>query len=194
MSTTALLSREQFEEAVGAPLHEFGGRCHEASLALVKSGVLGENVRVARGTCAGVGSQHSWVVYGDPYEPTATIVDPTLWSYDETVNGIYVGFQNERPHIPHGSGSIWDYGRPAHHGGETITLDAEFSDPARVFLTLLGPLDRKGWAQLAHAPVGGWPAAQIIGAMYDDERISALVPIDVVGMVTDRNPHGLYLP
>lgn len=24
---------------------------------------------------------------------------------------------------------------------------------------------------LAHAPVGGWPAAEIIGAMYDDDRL-----------------------
>jgi hypothetical protein len=30
--------------------------------------------------------------------------------------------------------------------------------------------------------------------MDDDERLSALVPIDILGMLTDRNPGNVYLP
>lgn len=120
----------EFEEAVGRPLVAFRFRCHEASLALVRSGVLPEGARVARGSCPGVGGQHSWVVLGgDCYDRKAQVIDPTLWCYDNAVREIWKGRADE-----------------------------------------------------------------IIGAMYDDERLSALVPIDIVGMITDRNPGGLYLP
>ncbi len=57
---------------------------------------------------------------------------------------------------------------------------------------MLGPLDRRGWATLAHAPVEGWPAGEILGAMCDS-GMEAVVPIDIIGMLTDRNPSGLYL-
>lgn len=30
--------------------------------------------------------------------------------------------------------------------------------------------------------------------MYNDERLGHFVPIDIVGMLTDLNPAGLYLP
>jgi hypothetical protein len=53
--------------------------------------------------------------------------------------------------------------------------------------------DRQGWSVLAHAPVGGWPAGEIIDAMCES-GLDAVIPIDIVGMVTDRNPQGLYLP
>lgn len=60
---------------------------------------------------------------------------------------------------------------------------------------MLGPLDRRAWHLLAsQAPVLGWPAAEIIAAMDDTEELSAFVPIDRLGMLTDRNPGGLYLP
>lgn len=39
-----------------------------------------------------------------------------------------------------------------------------------------------------------WPAAEIIAAIDDTKALSALVPIDILGMLTDRNPSGLYLP
>lgn len=187
------MTPEEFEKAVGSPLHTWAKQCHAASLKLVKSGVLGE-CRVARGACRGVGSQHSWVVLGrDCYNPNAAVVDPTLWSYDDTVEGVWVGKAKERPYTPHGSGSIWAWGRPDAATDEPLTLDGEFSKSARMFLDMVGPLDRKGWAQLAHAPVGGWPSAEIFLAMYRDKRLSALVPIDVIGMLTDENPGGLYL-
>jgi hypothetical protein len=130
----------------------------------------------------------------DCYDKNATVVDPTLWSYDETVEGIWTGKASERPHDPFGAGSIWQWGRPNEATGEVITLDGEFSSAARVFLDMLGPLDLEGWSVLAHAPVEQWPSKEILAAMYRDKRISARIPIDIVGMATDENPRGLYLP
>lgn len=43
-----------------------------------------------------------------------------------------------------------------------------------------------------HAPVGGWPSGEITKAVYQTEALSALIPIDRVGMHTDLNPEGLY--
>ena len=187
------MTREEFEAAVGSPLHEWGGQCHAASLALVKSGAVGP-ARVARGTCPGVPGQHSWVILGDNcYDLNATVIDPTLWSYDETVEGIWVGKAKDRPHRPHGYGSIWEWGRPHEATGEVLTLDYEFSARARMFLDLLGPLDFEGWCMLAHAPVKGWPSDEIFTAMARDERLAHRVPIDIVGMATRENPGGLYL-
>jgi hypothetical protein len=174
-------------------LKDWSHDCHRAALELVHSGLLPDTARVARGSCPGVFGQHSWAVpYGDCYDREATVIDPTLWSYDDTVNGVYIGLAYERPHLPHGHGSIWQWGKPETHGGDLIELDVEWSREAEDFLRLLGPLDRQGWAHLAHAPVGGWPASEIIGRMYDDKRLTALIPIDIVGMATDRNPSGLY--
>jgi hypothetical protein len=42
--------------------------------------------------------------------------------------------------------------------------------------------------------VEGWPAAEIIDAIYNTPELTTWVPIDIVGMLTDRNPKGLYLP
>lgn len=185
----------EFEAAVGRPLVAFRFQCHAASLALVRSASSPDGARVARGSCPGVLGQHSWVVLGgDCYDERAQVIDATLWSYDDAVREIWTGRADERPHTPHGAGSIFQWGKPEGKGGPPIELDADLSTQARDFLAMLGPLDRKGWAQLAHAPVGLWPAAEIIGAMYDDARLGALVPIDIVGMVTDRNPGGLYCP
>jgi hypothetical protein len=38
----------------------------------------------------------------------------------------------------------------------------------------------------------GWPAAEIIGPMRDTRELRTTVPIDIAGMITDRNPGGLY--
>jgi len=181
--------------AVLAPLERWSYDCHSASLALVESGAIGEFARVARGWANGPIGQHSWVVVGkDCYAPDARIVDPTLWSYRDDVEGIWVGSATERQHIPHGAGSIWEWGRPDPATDEPMKL--EFAEPpsedAQAFLDLLGPLDRKGWTMLAHAPVGDWPSDEILGAIND--TLGAVVPIDILGMVTDRNPGGLYLP
>lgn len=189
------LTPAKVEEIVGAPFETTANECHVVSLKIVKSGVLGPS-RVARGFCRGIPRQHSWIVLGrDCYRVGARIVDPTLWCYDDSVTGVWTGvIQNGGRHVPHGSGSIWDYGKPVHRGGTTIELNLTkpLSRTARSFLNIVGPLDRDGWAVLAHAPVLGWPAGEIFAAMCDTPDLRVMVPIDVIGMITDRNPGGLY--
>ncbi len=192
----ASLTVPEVVTAIGIPRDRWARNCHGVSLAIVKSGVLGQPARVARGTCAGVGGQHSWVVLGDDcYDPKVKILDATLWSYDQTVPVLWWGTYRDGRHTPHGHGSIWKYGRPLPGDGPPIELTPSkpFSRPARAFLELLGPLDAAGWMRLANAPVGNWPAAEIIAAMADTSGTAGLIPIDTLGMVTDRNPGGLYL-
>jgi hypothetical protein len=188
------IDREAITEALGG-LDKWSHQCHGASIHLVKSGVLGTDCRVARGSCPGVGGQHSWVVLGmDCYDPTAKIIDPTLWSYDPTVDGVWMGLASERPHTPHGAGSIWNWGRPESGDGEIIGLAANLSPSAEMFLDMVGPLDIDGWVRLfSLAPVEGWPAGEIIEAAWRTPDLRALIPIDRVGMLTTLNPEGLYL-
>lgn len=175
--------------------------CHSASLALVKSGLLGPS-RVARGACLGVGGQHSWVVRSaepmDCYSMTVQIVDITLWSYDSSKPKVWIGSLRDGLHTPHGMGNYFDATMPTHRGGETVTLDdavrARLSYVAATFVRALEPLDHRGWAQVAQLPVKGWPAAEIIEAMYQTPHLATLIPIDRVGMLTNINPQGLYLP
>lgn len=184
------------EEALGEERDQWAYRCHEVSLAAVRSGLFGPS-RVARGFTPGLTSQHSWIVLGDDcYDPQAIIVDLTLWSYVPGAPTIYISRAHHRPHQPHGSGSWLDAPPPTSHGGEPLSLDAgsALSVEAEDFLHLLGPLDIRGWMGVAAMPVGGWPAAEIIEAMYATPALRALVPIDRVGMLTRINPNGLYLP
>jgi hypothetical protein len=190
-------------EAAGilAPLDQWAAQCHAASLKVVQAASF--RARVARGTCAGVGGQHSWIVVGDDcYDRGATIIDPTLWSYDASVEGIWVGTMGDGRHEPFGMGSIWQWGRPHRAVGPRVRLTptAPFSERAERFLDMLGPLDVDGWALLAHAPVQGWPAGEILDAMCETPHptipnvtLGGRIPIDIVGMATTRNPAGLYL-
>lgn len=184
-------------EAAMAPLDHWAQQCHAASVHLMQSGII-PGARVARGICRGVGSQHSWVVVGhDVYARDAAIIDPTLWSYDRSVVGIWYGSARDGRHTPHGgAGTIWAWGHPAPAKGPVVALTPKkpLSGEALRFLDMLGPLDREGWTLMAQAPVTGWPAAEIIAAMDDTKALAALVPIDRLGMLTDRNPGGLYLP
>jgi hypothetical protein len=192
------LLQAKLAEKILDPLDDWARQCHAASIKLVTSGEFG-TCRVARGSCVGVGGQHSWVVLGnDCYRDTATIIDPTLWSYDESVDGVWVGTMRDGRHRPHGAGLIWEYGRPpsAVERGEEpmdLTPTKPWSSAAEVFLGLLGPLSKQGWIELAHYPVEGWPAGEIIEAMIES-GLEGYIPIDRVGMLTDRNPNGLYLP
>lgn len=192
-----LPSPEEMIQALGGSLEPWYHQCHAASLRLVNSGVFGDIfVRVARGTADGVPGQHSWIVVGrDCYNPAAPVVDATLWSYVDSVAGIWIGKARERHHTPHGAGSIWDWGRPGSPTGPVIELRPRtpLSRAAQRFLDLLGPLDYQGWSVLAHAPVQGWPAGEIYEAMSFTPGLKSLVPIDRVGMLTDLNPGGLYL-
>ena len=194
----------ELAEKIGIPADRWVNRCHEVSLALLKTGAFGPG-RVARGLCEGVIGQHSWIVLGsDVYAGDAVIVDAThpvrhelyATSTDADDTPIMVSDSaTGQTHFPHGRGSIWNHGRPAPASGTPIELAPRepLSLDAKRFLKLLGPLDRQGWAALAHAPMQDWPSGEIIAAMDDTEELQALIPIDILGMVTSRNPGGLYL-
>ena len=185
--------RKALPEAIGG-LDQWAQRCHECSLALIRTGLLPDDARVARGWCGSISSQHSWVVIGNPYDENAPVLDGTLWSYTDQKPRLFFCPKGNLQYQPHGAGSIWEYGRPDAPVDEVITLKTKLSKTAADFLTMAAPngLDYLGWSVLAHAPVGGWPAREIISAMYDDERLGPLIPIDIVGMLTDKNPGGLY--
>jgi hypothetical protein len=188
------------EKAIGIPAARWGGRCHEISLAIVKSGLLGtpgENARVARGTCEGVISQHSWIVLGrDCWSPDLYLADPTLWHYAGGEPRVITGRNMNARHRPHGTGSIWEYGSPPSCSLEDavwLERHEDLSDEAQEFLELCGPMNKRGWMTLANAPVQEWPAREILAAIADDTQLGpALIPVDVLGMLTDRNPGGLY--
>ena len=186
-------------DAVAEAMEAIGGHerwahdCHAASLALVRSGCLPGTARVARGSCRGAGGQHSWVVVdGDCYSSDARIVDPTLWSYDQSVHGVWIGSALEGRHVPHGKGVITAAPMPHAHGGEVVEPPGGLSIGARRFLQIIGPLDHQGWAMLANSPISGWPSREIITAMYHDDQLRPLVPVDIVGMLTDLNPGEMY--
>jgi len=185
------LLKKSAEECL-KPLSSYRRDCHLASITLDRAGI---GVRVARGFCrSAVARQHSWVVCGmDCYDNNAIIIDPTLWSWNKGVKGIYVGDQKTHGHVPHGAGNIWRYGKPERGGGELISLTPKtpLSEIALAFLEMVGPLDIHGWHTLAHSPVQGWPAAEIVSAIED--TMPGVVSIDIVGMLTDRNPQKLYL-
>lgn len=187
------LTLEEISKAIKLTKTRMAHQCHMVSLAIVQAKLFGPS-RVARGSCLGVGGQHSWVIIGDDcYNTSAKIVDATLWSYDSSVKDVWYGSYEDGLHKPHGAGSIFDWGRPSSDGGEPIELDVPISQEAQAFLDLLGPLDYRGWSQLAHAPVGDWPAKEILSAMDQTKRLRAIIPIDILGMATDRNPSGLYM-
>lgn len=178
-------------KAIGG-LKKWAHNCHACSLAMIQTGLLPDAARVARGWHSQVRSQHSWVVLGDPYDNNVIILDGTLWSYTDTAPIIFYG--KSRKHVPHGKGNIWDHGFPEYPTGPIIHLDQALSDDAYFFLSQIAPLglDFRGWATLANSPMQGWPSKEIITAMYNTSDLRGLVPIDIVGMVTDLNPHEMY--
>lgn len=190
------------EEMLGRPLSSFHHDCHSASLHVVRTGVFGP-ARVARGTARGVFGQHSWIVAGepapyrerpDPWDLDAVIADPTLWSYQDAEPYVHFAKNSLKTHVPHGSGSIWASGHPANcEPEEAVSLEWRQppSKAAQVFTEVLGPLDKAGWITLAHYPVQGWPSGEIIGAVADTFG-EAQIPIDILGMTTERNPGELY--
>lgn len=193
----------QLELQLGTGPEQWWHSCHSTSIAIVRSGIwLG--ARVARGMAQGVPGQHSWVVVGDPYDLDAPIIDATWWSYQaeppfEAEPRVRYGTARGLNYRPHGYGVIWEDGYvPQHSGGEDIApswlSDGTLSADARNFLHLILPLDVRGWMDLANQPVLGWPSAEILTLMARTPGLAALVPIDHLGMRTDLNPEGLYLP
>lgn len=189
-----MITVEDVERALEHPFMYTAQDCHGVSIALLQAGLV--QGRVARGWCAGVVSQHSWIVLGDDcYAEDAEIVDATLWSYRDDVEGVWEGTAAHGWHVPHQAGFIWDAPQPTAGPGPVVHLTPReaLSTEAQLFLDVVGPLDILGWHQLIHSPVQGWPAAEIIAACDDTPQLKALIPVDILGMLTDRNPGGLYL-
>lgn len=184
---------EAIARAIGERPQTWAKRCHQVSLAIVRSGLFAQ-ARVARGFCRGVVSQHSWVVLGDDcYDPDTVILDVTLWSYRPEVPNVWYGDLRVGWHHPHGEGWI-DPATLPERTRDRITLRG-LSTEAREFLRELAPdgLDAGRWHWLAsRAAVRGWPAGEVYTAMYKSPRLQALLPIDRVGMLTDLNPGRLY--
>lgn len=182
------------EAAIGIKFHDWAKQCHAISIAIVKSGIFGKKARVARGWAKGVGSQHSWIALGDIYSLTDTIIDPTLWSYDDEVDGVWVGTLADEIHHPHGEGSIWDAGKPVHQGRETIVFDRTgLSAIATGFLDMVEPLDMGGWSVLLNGAQLGWPSNEIVQAAAKQKAFDCIIKIDILGMRTNLNPGGLYM-
>ena len=192
------------------PLEKWYHRCHAASLEIVKHPSAPDIARVARGWLPGCKHQHSWVCLGDPYSLATTIIDPTIWSYMDNE-----GNQREIPnydssahtpmivqemaknlqHIPYCRGSIRAGAMPAGNPDNPPIALPGLSSEAQRFLNLINPegLDVDAWYSLLHAPVEDWPSGEIIAAAFRQPQLTALIPIDIVGMRTDLNPGGFYL-
>lgn len=184
---------------------DWGGHCHLVSHLLVRSGLLGEpgpHCRVVRGGGAGIGGQHSWVVVGDPLEPTSVLIDPTAYGWG-AADDLVVTTVGDKRYTAHGYDprSIWDFGRPTgctpEDAWEVTPPEGGWSESAQTFLDILGPLDLDGWAELAHYPMGAWPSREIIKAIIRDpgmigDRASVRLPIDVASLRGDLNLKELY--
>ena len=193
--TIVVPSVAEIEQAIGLPFSEWAQQCHSVSLALVKSDLF-PYARIARGMALGVRGQHSWVVLDENvYNKYAQIIDPTLWSYRADVQGVWSGSLQDGIHFPKGMGNIWDYGRPENSSfRDAYALNTEgLSTSAKLFVQSLGPLSIHGWAALFNFPMEGWPSGEIVARAYEDDKLRPYIPIDIVGMVTDKNPSSLYL-
>lgn len=175
-------------EAVGIDPSEWKGKCHQISLAVIRAGLVPDGARVARGWALGIRSQHSWVILSDdPYDPKTEIVDPTYHAWTDGRGRVWQGHMSDAHHFPHGYGDIWEYGRPVPGNGDPVSVPTDgLSGDARLFLDILGPLDRTGWGRLANGPMLGWPSKEIVEAMCKVDELAILLPIDIVGMLTDR--------
>jgi hypothetical protein len=195
-ATDATADHNKIAKLIDVPPQNWAGNCHSISLAVLRSGAVGRG-RIARGWADGVSSQHSWIVLGDDcYDHDAVIVDPTYWLLRSimTQNTILVDYAYNLDRAPHGDGSIFNAAKPTAGAGPVIRLTPKtpLSAEAKAFLDLLGPLDHHGWMMLGNSPVHDWPAAEIIAAMDDTPQLAVIPPIDILGMITDRNPGMLY--
>ena len=212
MKTITVPAIEVVAEAIDCPPEDWMGQCHTVSLAIVQSGLLGEPgpaCRVVRGAANyAIGSQHSWICLGEPYDPRAIYVDYTAhqWKGNDLANVVvatakqaYEDFQDAtipRGHAIHGYNptSIWKFGRPHPGRGEHFMLDArELSDEAKSFVSVLGPMDADAWADLCEYPQGAWPYKEIARAVIAQvPTAQTRLRIDIYSMAGDLNVDGLY--
>ena len=177
--------------------------CHAVSLALINHPEF-PTARIARGACSNpdaiIGGQHSWVVIGtDAYDPYATVIDPTIWSYSDTIDGLVITTMQDGEYHPHGwveGMNMMAWGRPDTPHGDILELADNYEPSARasLFIDMLGPLDWQGWSiMLSQAPITGWPAGEITAAAENTPALSPIIPIDRLGMLTNTNPNNLYI-
>lgn len=179
------------EVGIGQPrgrVETWRGNCHGASLSLANQlANAGIFSRVARGTATGVRGQHSWLVVGpDCYDEKALILDGTLNTYADLDAEVWVGTLAYLLHTPHGSGTMFDGGMPTSGNGAEITLGISEQTDSFLRHFTSGPRDLQWWDGVVHLPVGGWPAAEVISAAYDNHEIRPRIPIDLVGMLTTK--------
>lgn len=178
------------------PRSEWQKHSWEISLAIVRSRRF-NTARVATGYAEGISGKHYWVCLGsDVYSKLTPILDATLWSappFDSDV--LWSGSLASGIHRPLGMGYIWDYGYPENSSfREAIRLpEDDLSLSAKYFLARLGPMDLSGWKRLMLSPMQGWPSGEILAAMKEHPQLSGIVPLDLEGMLTSRNPGGLFL-
>jgi len=206
-ATARALMTELADKSLDAmgDMDRWSHQCHAAALHLVRSGALPAGSRVARGVSKHLGGQHSWVAVAneagvaDPYARNALILDPSAWSYQEddlAAPSVWIGRrQDYAPQGSRGPDARKGLPRPADYA-DIIRPDQEALQRdymvAVQFFAQHGSLDRRGWTALTHCRVDSYPAAAIIPLMLDTPRLAPFVPIDIAGMVTDRNPGGLY--
>lgn len=197
---TATPTLQEMADAIDLPLDRWRGNCHSVSLRIVKQGLFGPS-RVARGVCKGVSSQHSWVVCSRDdlacYDRKVRIVDPTLHCHRDDTDGLWEGSLEDGLHAPHGYANIWEMGCPVPGGQPAIRL--ELPPQAQMFIELMErvtgrPMDHGGRNRLFNGALAGVPVMpEIVKAAYGHDELRGWIPIDIVGMLTDVNPGGLYL-
>ena len=189
------------ERAISEPAKDWARSCHRISYAIVASDLFAPGTcRVARGTCRGVPGQHSWIVFGDPYDLDAPILDPTLWSYVPAAPTLWTGDGHSMfRHRPAGFGRFHAGPQP-YSAHKVEIIPNALTKAATGFLAdvrpiACGPLDRAFWAfLLSHSNVGDTPAADIIRAAWGHPDLRPLVPADRAGMLTGLPPAAhLYL-
>jgi len=177
-----LLTLDQIEEAIG-PIDKWAKQCHAASLALARSGLLGADVRVARGWAFEVSvHQHSWIIDGEPYSALTEVLDITAWSYNRLRRQVWYS-PNLIHHTPHGHGRLRPTTVPL--VGEHVELEG-LSPQAETFLRkrFPGGYGQGNLMKLVSGPVLGWPAKSIFDAM-ERQDMSVLIPVDVLAMVLE---------
>lgn len=198
---------EEIGRIIGIPFENNGwhNNCHAVSLAFLRKGLV--EGRVARGSAEGVGV-HSWIVLAQEpgvkpncYLDTAQILDPTIHCWHPGMEPLWQGIMADGMHHLPGRDSIWNHGCPLPGDGPPLELVVpDGPDPMgrRAFLKLLettggGPVTMETFRALYHGPLQGWPAGALLDLLLDQHPdFETWVPIDVVGMLTERNPDGLY--
>lgn len=175
------LTEEDVEQAIG-PLEDWRYSCHAASLALVRSGLLPENWRVARGYSVGIHGQHSWCVDGDPYDATSRVLDVTAWCYYPRPRVWHA--TNLVAHIPHGWGEP-PPGVTVELRGDPYSLDG-LTPEAEAYLADRYPdgYSVQNLASLVSGPIQGWPAADVMRALAF-AGLGGLIPVDSAAMVLE---------